>query len=227
MKKVITQIVVMLSVALFLTPITSVKAQETNDSIATPEQPSKVQRMGTVSFNTHYLYAFYGINAAYEWPVLPETTLVLEASGGYALIYSMFYSAFSARGGVFYTREQVNLRWRFDTNYRLRKGYSLRYNSGFYGEASLAYTMLIARIKTENNGNTCGQSGCSGESVSQTDTGIAHLPTLSLNVGYRYTFKNRIYFEAKTGIGVGVLLGQGEVTTIPFSPIDIKIGYAF
>ena len=227
MKKVITQIVVMLSVALFLAPITSVKAQETNDSIATPEQPSKVQRMGTISFNTHYLYTFFGINFAYEWPVLPETTLVLEASGGYAPIYSMFFNAISTRGGVFYTHEQVNLRWRFDTNYRLRKGYSLRYNSGFYGEGSLAYTMLIARLKTERNLNTCGQSGCSGESVSETNTELAHLPTLTLNIGYRYTFKNRIYFEAKTGIGIGVLLGQGEVTTIPFSPIDIKIGYTF
>lgn len=223
-KHLFTSLMMAMGMIIFLSPpLLRAQTTEENADTSTTETDKDVRRMGTIAFDTHYLFV-YGASFTYEWPVLPQTTLLVDAAIGAPLIGwgSYYYGADggSSRTGLFFTKGQVALRWRFDTNYRLRKGYTLRYNSGFYGELALGYMLIVERYY--RNHDACRENG---KKLCTPD--YSHCGTLLLNVGYRYTFKNHIYTDCKAGLGLVAHFEKDFMEMSPLPLLEVKVGYAF
>ena len=188
---------------------------EAPDSVQLTEdvQPPVVS-YGSISYTNTYV-ALNTASLAYDWAVGKQVTVGGQVGIGIWLNSLLGGDSFIMNPGGFL---QVRTRWYFDRPYRQRRGYSLRYNSGFFGELALT-NYLYVDLPIYNG------------------IGTMNCATLTLTPGFRYVFPNRLELEAKLGVmgafaygaaGVfPIIIAAMPLAAFVFPYAEVKIGYAF
>ena len=94
---------------------------------------------GSISYTNTYV-ALNTASVAYDWAVGKQVTVGGQVGIGIWLNSLLGGDSFIMNPAGFL---QVRTRWYFDRPYRQRRGYSLRYNSGFFGELALTNHLYV------------------------------------------------------------------------------------